>query len=81
MEKQSGALVGRNQPYDLWQHSNHTIPFHGNRRGLAAVIVQIRNDLLATVPGLTRWARITAQALQEGQTCPLPPDNTQAKIA
>ena len=81
MEKQSGALVGRNQPYDLWQHSNHTIPFHGDRRGLAAVIVEIRNDLLATTPGLTRWAGITAQALQKSQTCPLPPANRQAKTA
>jgi len=79
MEEQSGTLVGRNQPYDLWQHSNHTIPFHGDRRGHAAVIVEIRNDLLATTPDLTRWAGITAQSLRKGQVCPLPPVNRQVQ--
>lgn len=69
MAERSGEMVGCNQPYDLWRHSNHTIPFHGDGRGLPAVIVEIRNDLLATDAGIARWADVTVEALREGHAC------------
>lgn len=75
MAEASGEKVGCNQPYDLWKHSNHTIPFHGDGRGLPAVIVEIRNDLLATKAGIARWADMTVQALRACSSEPFNPDD------
>lgn len=82
MSSLSGEMVGCNQPYDLWVHSNHTIPFHGDARGLPAIIVEIRNDLLATPAAVAHWANITAQSLQTGRRCSLPCiNNSQIRTA
>lgn len=50
-----GLLVGDNLPYGVDDESDYTIPFHGERRGLPHVLIEIRQDLLATIAGIEWW--------------------------
>ena len=54
-------LVGRNEPYEIDTASDYTVPLHGDARGLPAVLVEIRQDLIATADEQKRWARILAE--------------------
>jgi predicted N-formylglutamate amidohydrolase len=44
----SNMKVARNQPYGPRDGVTHTLKEHGNRRGIANVMIEIRNDLVAT---------------------------------
>jgi predicted N-formylglutamate amidohydrolase len=50
-------------PYRIEDDSDYTIPTHGERRGLPHVLVEIRNDLIATPEGAERWSDLLAEAL------------------
>jgi predicted N-formylglutamate amidohydrolase len=55
--------VGENAPYALTEDSDFSIPFHGERRGLEHVEVEIRQDLIASPEGQADWARRFARLL------------------
>lgn len=62
--RQEGDLtVGDNAPYAVSDDSDYGIPVHGERRGLAHVEVEIRQDLIASVPGQLAWAERMARLL------------------
>jgi predicted N-formylglutamate amidohydrolase len=48
--------VGENAPYALTADSDYSIPFHGERRGLEHVEIEIRQDLIAGPEGQAAWA-------------------------
>ena len=52
-----GLVVGDNQPYALSDASDYAIPVHAERRGLAHVELEIRQDLIADAPGQQAWAQ------------------------
>ena len=64
-----GFLVGDNEPYQLSDESDYTVPVHAERRGLAYVELEIRQDLIASAEGQQEWAarlaRLLPQALAE----------------
>lgn len=53
-------VVGENEPYAVGDASDYTIPVHGERRGLAHVEIEVRQDLIADEPGQRRWAKLLA---------------------
>lgn len=58
-----GIVAGDNQPYGPWDGVYHTLERHGEARGLPCVMIEIRNDLIATPEGQERWAESLAGAL------------------
>jgi predicted N-formylglutamate amidohydrolase len=60
---ESGALVGRNEPYAVSLEYDFTVPVHGDARGLASALIEIRQDLVTDVFGIDRWSRMLAKAL------------------
>jgi predicted N-formylglutamate amidohydrolase len=48
--------VGDNLPYNVDDESDHTIPVHGEKRGLPHVLIEIRQDRLASPALIDRWA-------------------------
>lgn len=57
--------VGDNAPYSVSDSTDYTVPIHGERRGLAHVEVEIRQDLIADEAGQAAWADRMARLLRE----------------
>jgi predicted N-formylglutamate amidohydrolase len=55
--------VAENQPYQVTSSGDYTVPVHGEARGLPAVLVEIRQDLIAARDGAAHWAERLAEAL------------------
>jgi predicted N-formylglutamate amidohydrolase len=51
------VVVGDNLPYMVEDASDHSIPVHGEQRGLPHVLVEIRQDGLMDPTGIGAWAR------------------------
>jgi predicted N-formylglutamate amidohydrolase len=58
--------VGMNQPYSPADRVFHTLDRHAQRRGLAPLMIEIRNDLIRTEDGQAAWASRLAPLLREG---------------
>jgi predicted N-formylglutamate amidohydrolase len=58
-----GICVGDNQPYSGRAPTGYTTGWHGGRRGLPHVAIEVRQDLLATDEGVGRWARLLTAVL------------------
>lgn len=52
-----------NEPYVIEREEDYTVPVHGEARGLPAVLIEIRQDLIAEEAGARDWAVRSAQAL------------------
>ncbi|MER8955152.1 N-formylglutamate amidohydrolase [Mesorhizobium sp. M0833] len=64
-----GALnVAANEPYVISRNGDYAIPVHGDDRGIPAVLIEIRQDLLASRSGIEEWAKRLAAALPAQQT-------------
>jgi predicted N-formylglutamate amidohydrolase len=50
-------FVGDNEPYSVTDDTDYTVPMHGERRGLAHVAIEIRQDLIGDEAGQEYWAR------------------------
>lgn len=55
--------IGDNEPYRVNDAEDYTVPVHGHRRGLDAVLIEVRQDLLATPAGIAAWAARLAPVL------------------
>ena len=55
--------VGANEPYRVSREEDYAIPLHGDRLDIPAVLVEIRNDGLATADGVEAWSERLAAAL------------------
>jgi len=65
--RQDPALtVGMNQPYSPADRVFHTLERHAERRGLAPLMIEIRNDLIRTEDGQASWSKRLAPLLREG---------------
>jgi len=60
------VAVGDNQPYDLDPAMDYSVPYHAQRRGLAYLQVEFRQDEIADTAGQRRWAERFARALLRG---------------
>jgi predicted N-formylglutamate amidohydrolase len=55
--------IAENEPYQIEDDGDYTVPVHGEARGLDAVLVEIRQDLIADSAGAASWAKRLAIAL------------------
>ena len=58
-------IVGDNAPYRVSDATDYGIPVHAERRGLAHVEIEIRQDLIAGERGQAEWAGRLARLLPE----------------
>jgi predicted N-formylglutamate amidohydrolase len=56
-------VVGDNEPYDVTDDTDYTIPVHGEQRGIPHVAIEIRQDLIAEEAGQRQWAERLADLL------------------
>jgi predicted N-formylglutamate amidohydrolase len=63
LRQEGDLVVGDNAPYAVTEESDYGIPVHGEKRGLAHVEVEIRQDLIASADGQDAWARRFARLL------------------
>lgn len=61
LRKETGLVVGDNEPYAVRENSDYTIPMHGARRGLLHTGIEIRQDLIASEQGQAEWAERLAR--------------------
>ncbi len=63
LRRDPGLLVGDNEPYHVSAGSDHTIPVHGEARGLLHTAFEIRQDGVADAAGARAWAERIAALL------------------
>jgi predicted N-formylglutamate amidohydrolase len=63
LERETGLVVGDNEPYSVDDFTDHTIPVHGERRALHHIAIEIRQDLITEAAGQTEWAERLARLL------------------
>jgi len=66
LRKDPALVVGMNEPYSPADRVFHTLERHAERRGLAPLMIEIRNDLIRTEDGQIAWAHRLAPLLEEG---------------
>lgn len=59
----SALVVGDNEPYSAMHFAGYTMDAHAVRRGLASVMIEVRQDLVADEAGVARWAETLHRAL------------------
>ncbi len=65
LRKEPGLVIGENEPYQLSDGSDYTIPVHAEQRGLIHVEIEVRQDLIAEPAGQTAWADRLARLLPQ----------------
>lgn len=55
--------VAANQPYEINALEDMTVPFHGDRRGIDAALIEVRNDLLKKPEAVQSWSNYLAPLL------------------
>lgn len=55
--------IAENEPYQIEDDSDYTVPVHGEARGLDAVLVELRQDLIGETAGAAAWAARLGRAL------------------
>jgi predicted N-formylglutamate amidohydrolase len=54
--------VAENQPYRIEDDHDYTVPVHGEARGLDAVLIEVRQDLIAEPAAAAEWGERLAKA-------------------
>ena len=63
LRAEGDLTVGDNAPYAVSDTSDYGVPVHAERRGLAHVEIEIRQDLIADAQGEAAWAERMARLL------------------
>jgi len=59
-----GLTVGDNEPYSGRDNHGYTLHIHAEPRGLANVLIEVRQDLIDTHHGAAEWADLLGDTLQ-----------------
>jgi predicted N-formylglutamate amidohydrolase len=65
LRREAGLVVGDNEPYDVTDATDYTIPVHGERRGLPHVAIEIRQDLIDNEQGQRDWSALLSRLLPQ----------------
>jgi predicted N-formylglutamate amidohydrolase len=65
--RSAGLLIGVNEPYKTDRRGDYAIPIHGDDRDIAAVMIEIRNDLIGDSTGVEQWALRVGKAVLEAR--------------
>jgi len=63
LQTEDNLVIGDNEPYDVSDATDYTIPVHAERHSLHHVAVEIRQDLILGVEGQQEWAHRLARLL------------------
>jgi len=63
--RDSGVVVGDNQPYSGKHPADFTIDHHGEEAGLPCVSIEIRQDLVRSPEGVAQWSRLLGKVLAD----------------
>ena len=58
-----GLNIGENVPYATNRTEDYGVPIHGDDRGIPAILIEMRNDLITTPAGVAEWAERLLTAL------------------
>ncbi|MDB4987997.1 MAG: putative N-formylglutamate amidohydrolase, partial [Myxococcaceae bacterium] len=64
LQREATLQVGDNEPYAVSDETDYTVVVHGERRGIAYVEIEVRQDLIADTEGQAAWAERIAGALE-----------------
>jgi predicted N-formylglutamate amidohydrolase len=56
--------IAANEPYQIRDDGDYTVPVHGEARGLDAVLIEIRQDLIGHRAGQMEWTKRLVPALE-----------------
>lgn len=65
LRREPELVIGDNEPYAVSDDTDYTVVMHGERRGLAHVEIEVRQDLLSDKIGQDAWAARLATALEQ----------------
>jgi len=65
LRAEGDLTVGDNAPYAVSDVTDYGVPVHAERRGLAHVEIEIRQDLIASEAGQVAWAARFARLLRD----------------
>ena len=60
----AGIVVGDNEPYNLDPSEDYSVPLHATRRGLKHLMIEFRQDEVASPAGQQRWAALFGDCLE-----------------
>jgi predicted N-formylglutamate amidohydrolase len=63
LHREEGLVIGDNEPYDVTDASDYTIPVHGEQRKLHHVAIEIRQDLITDEASQRMWAALFVRLL------------------
>jgi predicted N-formylglutamate amidohydrolase len=63
LHREEGLVIGNNEPYDVTDASDYTIPVHGEQRKLHHVAIEIRQNLITGEAGQRMWAALFVRLL------------------
>lgn len=63
LAQEASLVVGDNEPYRI-DHDDYTVPVHGDARGLPALLIEVRHDLIASAQGVAEWAERLERCLR-----------------
>lgn len=55
--------VAPNEPYVISRDSDYAVPVHGDDRGIPAVLIEVRQDLISNEAGVAEWTGRLVSAL------------------
>jgi predicted N-formylglutamate amidohydrolase len=65
IKRDPGLVLDFNVPYRVTAENDYAIPIHGDARGIPAVEIEIRHDLIAHEVGAREWTGRLAGALED----------------
>ncbi|HWV42167.1 N-formylglutamate amidohydrolase [Pseudorhodoplanes sp.] len=67
LREEDDLVVGDQEPYKVSDDHDHTIPVHGEQRGLPHVAIEIRHDLIENEIDQRAWAKRMCRVLTEAK--------------
>lgn len=55
LSEDASLIIGANEPYVIDRLEDYAIPVHGEERANPAILIELRQDLLATEAGILEW--------------------------
>ncbi len=65
LRRDTSLVVGEHEPYPVEASSDYAVPVHGDGRNAEAVLIEIRQDLLADAAAARDWGGRIAEALRQ----------------
>jgi len=69
LQREHVLNVGDNIPYRLTDDGDYGVPVHGERRALPHVLIELRQDTVASAAGQRTWVERLAPLLREAWDC------------